>query len=63
MTQLVNRYQLHPLNYTLDIRDCIGLVGHRDVLKDPSFSEMYLQAVSCLRAGISVSSSQIKWLS
>jgi hypothetical protein len=63
VTQLVNRYQLHPLNYTLDIRDCIGLVGHRDVLKDPSFSEMYLQAVSCLRAGISVSSSQIKWLS
>jgi hypothetical protein len=49
LTKLENRYQIKSLNYELGIYDCIGLVGHRDVLTDPGFSKLYSQSIDCLR--------------
>jgi hypothetical protein len=61
--RLVNRYQIHPLNYGLDLHECFGLVGHRDVLSDPGFSKIYTPSLSCLRTGLNGSSQGIQWLS
>lgn len=63
VSRLVNHYRLHPLNYALGIHDCIGLVGHRDVLSDPGFHKVYTQSLSCLRTGLNGSSNAIQWLS
>lgn len=60
---LVNRYQVQPLNYALGIHDCIGLVGHRDVLSDTRFSKIYNQTIACLRTCLSGTSNGIQWLS
>jgi hypothetical protein len=61
--RLVNRYQIHPLNYGLDLHECFGLVGHRDVLSDPGFSKIYTPSLACLRTGLNGSSQGIQWLS
>ena len=60
---LVNRYQIEPLNYELGIHDCIGLVGHRDVLTDPGFSKLYSQTIACLRSSLGGTSNGIQLLS
>jgi hypothetical protein len=63
VSRLVNRYQIHPLNYGLDLHECFGLVGHRDVLSDPGFSKIYTPSLSCLRTSLNGSSQGIQWLS
>jgi hypothetical protein len=60
---LVNRYKIEPLNYELGIHDCIGLVGHRDVLTDPGFSKLYSQTIACLRSSLGGTSNGIQFLS
>lgn len=62
LPRLANSYQIHPLSYELGIQDCLGLVGHRDVLSDPGFSKFYMQSLSCLRSGLNGSGKGIQWL-
>ena len=59
---LANRYQIEPLNHELGIHDCIGLVGHRDVLTDPGFSKIYSQTIACLRSSLGGTSNGIQLL-
>jgi len=65
--RLLNRYQIQPLNYELGIHDCLGLVGHRDVLADPGFASIFKQTLACLRTGLNGNGSGngngIHWLS
>jgi hypothetical protein len=61
--ELGKRYKIQPLCYELGIHDCIGIVGHRDVLTDPSFAKIYTQSIACLRAGLSSTSNAMQWLS
>jgi DNA-binding transcriptional LysR family regulator len=60
---LVNRYDLQPLNFDLGIRDCIGVVGHRDALTDPTFQAIFKQCLTCLRATLQANGSGVHWLS
>lgn len=60
---VVNRYELQPLNYELGIQDCIGVVGHRDVLADPSFHHIFKHCLSSLRVSLNGNGSGIQWLS
>ena len=60
--RLLNCYQIQPLNYELNIQDCIGLVGHRDVLTDPSFSKLYNQCLASMRTDLTGSRNGIQWL-
>jgi hypothetical protein len=62
LPSLSTRYGLEPLAYDLGIRDCIAVVGHRDVLADPGFPMIFKNAVSGLRSGMNGSSSGIHWL-
>lgn len=57
------RFDLKPLSYDLGIRECIGLVGHRDVLADASFPSLLHPCVQALKAALGVSGSAIQWLS
>jgi hypothetical protein len=60
----LNCFEIQPLNYALGIQDCLGLVGHRDVLEDPGFANIFKQIVSCLRTGVDVKGNGkgIHWL-
>lgn len=60
---LEGRYNIRPLNYNLNMKDCIGIVGHRDVLTDTSFTKIYSQSIACLKAGTKSDGTAIKWLS
>jgi hypothetical protein len=60
---LVNRYELQPLNYDLGIHDCIGMVGHRDVLTDPGFHNIFKHCLSSLRVTLNGNGNGIQWLS
>lgn len=57
------RFDLKPLSYDLGIRECIGLVGHRDVLADASFPSLLHPCVEALKAALGLSGSAIQWLS
>lgn len=65
--RLLSRYQIQPLSYQLGIQDCLGLVGHRDVLTDPCFANIFKHTLSCLRKGLNANgsgnSNDIHWLS
>lgn len=63
MQNLVTRYQLQPLAYALDIQECIGIVGHKDVLSDSAFPVLFKQYVSQLKLALGPYSSSIHWLS
>lgn len=63
LPDLNNRYALRPLPYNLGIRECIGLVGHRDVLSDPSFPRTFLRCVQCLQSTLQSNGHGMHWLS
>lgn len=52
-------YGLESLHYATDITDCMALVGHRDVLNEPSFEPMLKQLFAELRA---LFNGQVQWL-
>jgi hypothetical protein len=60
---LCNQYDLRPLSYDLGIRECIGLVGHRDVLADPHFPSTFNQCIGALRSALNGQGSGVQWLS
>jgi DNA-binding transcriptional LysR family regulator len=60
---LCNQYDLKPLSYELGIRECIGLVGHRDVIADAGFPASFNQCVGSLRAAMNGQGSGVQWLS
>jgi hypothetical protein len=62
LARLASHYQLQPLSYALGLRDCIGLVGHRDVLTDPAFAKTCARSLACLRNGLN-GGHGIQWLS
>lgn len=49
---LQQRYGLVPLEYPLRIQDCVGIVGHRDVLGDGSFQNSCKQLLQRLQADL-----------
>jgi DNA-binding transcriptional LysR family regulator len=63
LPRLNNRYQLWPLMFDLGIRECIGMVGHRDVLSDPGLPRTFLKSVNSLQAGLNKSGDGLQWLS
>jgi hypothetical protein len=63
LSRLSNVYGLHPLNYELGIQDCIGVVGHRDVLADHAFQHIFKQCLASLRTGLNGGSAAIQWIS
>jgi DNA-binding transcriptional LysR family regulator len=58
---MLKLYNIEPLNYELGIHDCIGLVGHRDVLTDPGFTKLYSQTIACLRSSLGGTNSGIQF--
>lgn len=60
---LCNQYDLKPLSYELGIRECIGLVGHRDVISDSRFPATFNQCIGALRRELNGHGSGIQWLS
>lgn len=60
---LLNRYGISRLPYNLGIQDCLGIVGHRDVLTDATFPDIFKQTLSSLRLGLNGQSQAIQWLS
>lgn len=63
LPRLNNRYALRPLTYDLGIRDCIGVVGHSDVLSDPAFARIFLNCVKCLQTTLNSNGDGMQWLS
>jgi hypothetical protein len=62
LAQLSNKYNLELLGYDLGIQECIGIVGHRDVLSDPVFPKLFRQSLSCLKTNSNRLSNGIRWL-
>ena len=60
---LCNQYGLKPLPYELGIRECIGLVGHRDVLADAAFPATFSHCVGSLRTSLNGQGDGLQWLS
>ena len=63
LPSLNHRYELQPLNYELGIRECIGVVGHRDVLADPGFPAIFKHTVNSLSNAFNGNGSGVNWLS
>ena len=63
LPSLSQRYELEPLNFDLGIRECISVIGHRDVLADPAFPAIFKQSVTSLRDALKGNGSGIHWLS
>lgn len=63
LPNLASRYQIFPLDYELGIRECIALVGHRDVLGDPMFPALFKKCLNTLHSGLNGNGSAIQWLS
>lgn len=63
LSRLFDRYNLKPLDYRLDISECIGVVGHRDVLWDGNFSRLYSFISSSVFQSVKHVFSRIRWLS
>ena len=61
---LHQRYGLLPLDYPLGIVECLGVVGHRDVLADASFAPILQQLMQQLPALLAVPGgrSGLQWL-
>lgn len=56
-------YELQPLPYRLGIQDCLGFVGHRDVLADPAFRQTFKVSMNGLRSALNGCGAEIAWLS
>lgn len=52
-------YGLESLHYATDITDCMAVVGHRDVLSEPSFEHMMKQLFAESKA---LFNGQVQWL-
>jgi hypothetical protein len=63
VSSLCTQYDLRPLSYELGIRECIGLVGHRDVLADAAFPATFTHCVGFLRSAMNSQGSGVQWLS
>lgn len=62
LAKLSSRYEIQALNYELGIQECIGLVGHRDVIADPSFAGLFKYTLRSLQASLNGNGSAIQWL-
>lgn len=60
---LESRYGVRSLNYDLGIQECIGIVGHRDVLTDARFPELFSKTMTSLRRALNGNGAQCHWLS
>lgn len=63
LADLDSRYEIRPLAYPLGVHECIGVVGHRDVLGDPGFPEFFRRLHGQSRSAIGNHTSSINWLS
>jgi hypothetical protein len=63
LPSLSSRFKLEPLAYELGIRECIGVVGHRDVLSDSGFSATFTKILPGLRQALSSNATSMQWLS
>lgn len=59
---LRERYGLQPLAYGLGIQECLGVVGHRDVLGDPQFPHYLKRILPSLQGALQAESKEINWL-
>ena len=59
---LRERYQLVPLPYDLQIRECLGVVGHRDVLVDGRFPAYLKTLLLQLHALLGPERPGLQWL-
>lgn len=62
LAHLERQYELKELSYKLGIQDCLGFVGHRDVLADPAFRQTFQIGLKGLRAALSGFGTAILWL-
>jgi len=62
LSEIGLRWQLQALPYDLGISDVAAVVGHRDVLSDPSFATAFQTLLAALRTSPLGSCSQIQWL-
>jgi hypothetical protein len=63
LAALESRYGLRPLSYDLGIQECLGLVGHRDVLTDARFPEIFKKSMNSLRRALNGTGAECQWLS
>lgn len=63
LPNLERRLRLEALNYNLDLHDCLGLVGHRDVITDPAFLRTLRLCRKSLQTALAPSRSALDWLS
>jgi DNA-binding transcriptional LysR family regulator len=63
LAHLERMYELNALPYKLGIQDCIGFVGHRDVLADPAFRQTFRVGLRGLRSALTGCGAEIFWLS
>lgn len=63
LPNLNNNYQLQPLNYALDIKECLAIVGHRDVIGDSNFPSTFNTIVKVLQQEINGNGAGVQWLS
>jgi len=63
ISSLCSRFDLKRLPYDLGIRECIGVVGHRDVIADPSFPSIFNRCIGEFRIAVGARDSGLQWLS
>jgi hypothetical protein len=63
LADLDARYEIQPLNYDPGMRECIGVVGHRDVLSDPGFPAFFKRLLAQTHAAVGMNGSNVHWLS
>ena len=59
---LSNTYQLRPLRYSLGVKECLAIVGHRDVIGDSLFPTTFNSMVKGLQQEINGSGHGVQWL-
>lgn len=62
LMSLQARYALQPLEYPLGIQECLGVVGHRDVLGDACFQDGFRPLLQQLRAVLLPLGCGLHWL-
>lgn len=62
LQELESQYQIVPLSYNLGLADVGALVGHRDVLMDPSFKVAMQQLLLLLKASPWAACPGLEWL-
>lgn len=62
LSDLYLKWKLKPIAYSLDIEECLAVVGHRDVLAEPGFTECAQKLIRAIKTSIKSPGGDQHWI-